>query len=1525
MTATIEKYLQKQKLNKDIFHGRAVMAFALSLAVIIGVFWWLKLVGITMAGDAFCGIPEHRHSQQCTQERCICGLEEDADHVHTDACYEIAYSCGLQEHIHTASCYSDTRADVENAVAWEKTLASVQQTADFGANLLSVAQSQLGYAESTRNFQVGDDGVRRGYTRYGDWYGNPYGDWSGMFVGFCLHYAGVSHEDLPYYAGVETMRLNWQELGVYAAAQECSWQIGDVVFLDHNGDGRADTAAILAQVGNGTVTLIAGDYEDKVGVLTLPMQDPSILGGTVRRQLLLQLAGPQDLERIREVTSLIAELPSMDTIGRTLGAYESLGDMDGYAAYFTEMAQRSRDTYARWEDIGIFRSLVENGQDLLYYQSMWVMEADASFKVYNINKYGTPNVLVYGSSTQTVQSVMGASMSFAYWNAYTVSYDAISGYYYVSAINTSSTSKLGTKLPGTGFVFLVWRQDSANVKWDVKVGDRIEVPFHYKRGSVSNTSGYGTLSHVKNNSLKPIQSADTKELIEVNLYNYGNKINSMYNSNKNYPGFQQEYGTTIIYAAGLSSGSFNFGNNITSDLDAGITGITNKGGAINTTVNRANTPITGAMNYNLVNGYPALAYTASGFDPSLKWLFSNNAATSTTKVNTDNINGLFQQDPVTGKYYFDSRLTHAQYNAQTGNFDLFSEALTPNFMMYPFGNFMPFNDINAQTTKVTSINRSYYTSMASAALVKYNNGLGDEYKTLSDAMTTFVSKMGTSFTYLDTVEKYFSLAGIPSGGSAGAAIFNDMYNLDYDDPADFYFGMDMHMNFIMPKNGTTGPNGDVPLSFDFNGDDDVWVYVDGKLFLDLSGIHRHVGGRIDFQNGRVEYYQMNPQTGEADISVNTNLKDANGNDYSYIKVLDDGTQKTIYYVPFSVLLGDKAQSLLDPNTGTFYTYSNHSFDFYYMERGSGSSVCKMEFNLPLLEKNSISVTKELQSEDDLSDMGDPDFLFQVLKEDGVTPLIAEGVEYTIMDADNMVVIGSGVTGVGGVFTLKAGQTAVLPGITENEGRYFVRELLDPEVFDQYGMVTVKGSSTTISRNVQVGSSTFIGVDSDLKDISDGSTNFVFTNHIDKHQYGSLKLYKHYLDYQSGLEPKDVTFLLAFGGEPITEGSTYKVILADGSVEIRTVTAAGQITFRSDETIWFPKLLAGTVVTVREAAESSAGYDVTYGGQGFTFTTMTDATGLYGQGQILAGQGGTVQAEIVVSNDREGTKLPVPVQKILLHPDGVEHSYSFVLQKVVSPTDLTPDGMFIRAPITIEQGVQDFVFTLNFPPGTPDGKHYYLVYEENVQAGNGMDPARYLLEVTTTATGGTVSAQITGRYNADGTEITGTDPLTFTNRVVRSLTISKSIIVVQPTDAQFLFTIQASVDGLPLTGTYPCIGADGVTEVTFVDGKATVKLKHGQSATVQGLPYGSQWTVTETSAGGYFPSHQLNDGAVTAGNAVTGVLEENSTVAFYNAGGYELPSTGSAAHLVYIIAGSMLMLLSLIAAYTLRRRRERRNS
>lgn len=266
-------------------------------------------------GTLMCTMPEHVHEPTCfppsDEPGYICGLEE---HTHTDSCSDKtgAVICTTAEHSHTEACLtpveeaedvSDPTADVETAAQWERTLPGTL-SGDWANDVLAVAVSQLGYTESTENFIVGDDGIKDGYTRYGDWYGDSYGEWCAMFVSFCLHYAEVDEDVFPQ----ESSCSRWvalldvtedesaalaegeaQPADLYKTAEEHSPKPGDVVFFDIDpiiaGERRsADHVGIVAEVIPATETeaaklvTIEGNKTHTVSYFTYELADTVILG-----------------------------------------------------------------------------------------------------------------------------------------------------------------------------------------------------------------------------------------------------------------------------------------------------------------------------------------------------------------------------------------------------------------------------------------------------------------------------------------------------------------------------------------------------------------------------------------------------------------------------------------------------------------------------------------------------------------------------------------------------------------------------------------------------------------------------------------------------------------------------------------------------------------------------------------------------------------------------------------------------------------------------------------------------------------------------------------------------------------------------------------------------------------------------------------------------------------------------------------------------------------------------------------------
>ena len=225
--------------------------------------------------ELVCGQEEHTHSEACKPEETVfCG--KDA-HTHGEACRDEngELVCGTEEHTHSLACYADPGADVETAELWEQTFAGVTLTGNWRQDTLAIAETQLDYAESTKNYVVAEDGETvKGYTRYGAWCGEPYGDWNVMFLTFCLHYAGV--EGVPPDRDCGGWVTSWAD--AFEPAQSHTPAVGDLVLFDRDGDGTADRAGLVAQITDSGFAAMEGDAEDAVRLLTYGADDPGILG-----------------------------------------------------------------------------------------------------------------------------------------------------------------------------------------------------------------------------------------------------------------------------------------------------------------------------------------------------------------------------------------------------------------------------------------------------------------------------------------------------------------------------------------------------------------------------------------------------------------------------------------------------------------------------------------------------------------------------------------------------------------------------------------------------------------------------------------------------------------------------------------------------------------------------------------------------------------------------------------------------------------------------------------------------------------------------------------------------------------------------------------------------------------------------------------------------------------------------------------------------------------------------------------------
>ena len=176
---------------------------------------------------------------------------------------------------------SDPTADLEDELDWWLMFADMPLTGDWAEDLLRVAESQVGYTESELNYVAEDPWHPKGYTRYGAWFGIPYGDWCAMFVSFCLYYAEIPESVVPYNCHCNEWIRELRERGLYRNWDEgYDPKPGDFVFFDFDMDEKAEHMGIIRDVDleKGWIFTIEGNRYDYVEEFVLTMGDYSIIG-----------------------------------------------------------------------------------------------------------------------------------------------------------------------------------------------------------------------------------------------------------------------------------------------------------------------------------------------------------------------------------------------------------------------------------------------------------------------------------------------------------------------------------------------------------------------------------------------------------------------------------------------------------------------------------------------------------------------------------------------------------------------------------------------------------------------------------------------------------------------------------------------------------------------------------------------------------------------------------------------------------------------------------------------------------------------------------------------------------------------------------------------------------------------------------------------------------------------------------------------------------------------------------------------
>lgn len=856
-------------------------------------------------------------------------------------------------------------------------------------------------------------------------------------------------------------------------------------------------------------------------------------------------------------------------------------------------------------------------------------------------------------------------------------------------------------------------------------------------------------------------------------------------------------------------------------------------------------------------GHPILSSSSA----SLSYLFDE--STVDGKVSFTGANNLFQRD-ADGYYYYNSGMNFASLDVDN-TFNLYNTPRSIGYVDRILAQFLPFNTLSKRTDTGTN------------------------------------TEDNTSYQYYKLNES--------SGEDTGE---------------DYWFGMTIDFDFQMPRGGMVenpSTGADEAMVFTFEGDDDVWVFLNDTLVLDMGGIHDNFEGSINFQTGVV--------------------------------TVNGKTQGNLVN-----LIGDDWQT----------AYKNYELKFYYLERGQGGSNCRIEFNIPAIPNNSLTVEKEVTTDDSdaLTLLGDFKYQFQVVDKDGAL-LVNKDDPYDIYKGS--VKVGTGKVGEDGIFTLQAGQKAVftkdstgkayewLADDAKNE--YFVRELLEDGYIAQYGDIQYEitggsgGQDAGHEENLGGNLEGFTGFKSGALTGEMGNGYVVFTNQISTQNLSKLYIEK---ELTPGTNDTGETFnmYVTINGVPLPEGTQYTIV---GSKEPSTVTTTGIIPLGAGETALLLNgdkngIVAGTVYTVVE--QGADNYTVSYSAEERHKSDPDDPSSEWSPWVPVAltqlGEGG-VQGTVVnvasettvtVTNSDYDKAATLDILKCLEGADNESHTFDFQVREVEYNEETNtytpkPDGRDDVIQIT---GV--------FDEDTPQTATVYFGYKSNVsgtfyyeisekpgtETGVSYDTTKYIIKADV-ANG---TAKLTQVYPAPANSgistmsVETTDSeidLRFTNSLTGSLSITKTVTYngdpKYTSNAVFAFDVTvegASGDGY--TVTYGNLTWDEVksytgwpvgtnalpTTANFSAGKATVYVPAGATLKIDGLPAAAQATITETTTDGYAVSWS-GDTATTndskTASITTKPISEDPVVICTNTTGAVLPSTGGMGTTPFLALGTLLTL------------------
>lgn len=756
----------------------------------------------------------------------------------------------------------------------------------------------------------------------------------------------------------------------------------------------------------------------------------------------------------------------------------------------------------------------------------------------------------------------------------------------------------------------------------------------------------------------------------------------------------------------------------------------------------------------------------------------------------------------------------------------FGDANDNTFNEYTHGNQMFAEIVQRELSDDGYPVLNYWTTGSNQSLSYLFGGEGSSGSYIHNYrnVTGLLQRDSEGYYYFDSSQNYarfnehsksFTLTDDTRTGAASVPQFTPFDDRSKSDNYNYSFGLDISATFYMPEyEGEAGvlSNGK-DMIFDFTGDDDVWVFIDDVLVLDLGGIHDATSGEINFRTGVISY-NADPYRGQS----GEHWTGANGVTYGSIEEAFAAASKTWNDDP----------------------YATHTIKFFYLERGDGGSNCRILFNLPTIPDGSIEIEKDVTYSNLINDVSDIDFTFNAYVDydgDGKDYHLYTGTYDVYEDGER---VQEGLTAENGVIRLKDGQTARLTTSDNPDGsritrqsRYYVVET--GATSDKYE-VEINGTSAWWE------SGSVNGVKSP-EFVVNQTAHVTFENSISAENSFNVEVKK-----DGKVEDGDVFYTMVMIGSKQYEGTYYLYDSDDdNSGEQRTTNENGLIELKVGQHAEIRGIVGGNTVTV---------YEVNADGTAFSNEDYLDPTFSMenGSGNPLKGNASSAKDEAnrkgIKGETNEGKDLGTkPVVKVVMTNTSALAHYELDVYKVIDGRDWKESDSFtfkIEGVGRVANPGDDLDTTYEMPlPQCDEGKVQQEVTIDNdsqdinlLEEGPAKtevfcpitfnEPGHYVYKVTEMQSGGPgdllyddpwyVEIEVSDSVTSGGLGITGQwvyrdlsssesaraihESLVFTNRYV-SLTFAglketKQVVGHDAGKGDFYFTVTALADGA--TGT-----------------------------------------------------------------------------------------------------------------------------